>query len=230
MTMTPSAAVPGCLASAPHRRRSTATFFRLALLVACMAGGAREADAETYAGVGVANFEGGGLFDSRSHGLDLYAGWTVRGPLSLHAGVIDQSGDYGFVTPSLPRVDYGWRAWHLGPRWNVPLGERARLEFGIAAAHVAKDRDAVEALFGNDQQVIGVRTIGKYRQSHWGGLATIGLAADLGERHQLRFEYRRLHAGLDDRCESRDDGYLECGLASYTSVDGLGLSWSYRFD
>jgi len=208
--------------------RNTRLAIAFLAVVAC--GAAR---AEPYAGIGVAAFDGVGNFDRNSTGAHVFAGWQLRPWLAIEAGAIDQGGDTHY--PEIPAEfsEYGWRALHLGPRVEWPLGERWHLHAGLSLAHVSIDRE--HALFFTvDQDTPNTITEGvSYRDASFGAFARLGLSFDLTPRQSLGLEVQRLHAGLQERCEPvQIDGATlhQCGHLGYASSDGAALSWRIRLD
>lgn len=193
------------------------------------------AHAGTWLGAGVASFGGAMGQDESSDGLEIFAGKDLRPWLAIEAGVIDQQGDYLFVINQnevIPRhlTNYDWRAVHAGPRFNWALGDRWQVHAGIALAHVSSERSRI----GATQDAAGVVTYfndSSYQDASWGALGTFGVSFDVTPRQRLSLDFKRLHAGLGERCEYREEfGGFECGKLDHQSADGITLAWSHRFD
>jgi hypothetical protein len=229
MTMYASAAAPGCLSPATKSRdRATqrAAFSLLSLLVVASVSDAR---AGSYVGIGAATFDGPDQFDASSRGFDLLGGWQLREHLAIEAGILAQEGDIelSLAGASLPDgvVDYRWRALHVGPRYSMALGPRWHASAGLALAHVSLERELLGAVV--DAGGTTLRRVGEMRQDSLGVLATLGVAYELTSQQRLSLDYRRLDAGLSQRCEGTQ--IIRCDLAGNETVEGLSLRWSLRF-
>jgi hypothetical protein len=190
------------------------------------------ASAETYVGAGIASFGGATGWNDSSDGFEVFAGKEVRPWLDLEIGVIDQHGDYrvpGFEI-EVPHglTTYDWRAVHAGPRFHWQLGERWQLRAGVSLSHVSSERSRFGVTGTSNDDLTFFRTP-SYQDSSWGALGTLAVSFDFTPSQRLSLDFKRLHGGLGERCESRS-GVYECGMLDHQSADGLSLAWSVRFD
>jgi hypothetical protein len=224
MTMIPSADAFGLPA------RSATAYVRMLAVFAVAACAPAVSQAATYAGLGIAAFDGAGPVDDRSDGFEVFAGTELRPWLAIEGGVLQQDGAQRYDDVPTHFTGYDWRALYVGPRFNLALGERWQVHAGLALAHVAIERERAGVRY-YDNDHVEYFDAGAYKDASWGALATLGLAVDLTPRQQLSLDYRRLHAGLDERCEYDGQSDMwQCGLLRHGSADGIALTWSLRFD
>jgi hypothetical protein len=230
MTMPALAAASGCLSSGAKRRGHVPQRAALSLITLFVAASMSDARAESYVGIGVGSFDGPDQFDARSRGFDIHGGWQLREHLAIEAGLIDQEGDIELSQAGVPwsdgLVDYRWRALHIGPRFSIALGPRWQASAGIALAHVSLERELLGAVV-DDGGVPTLRRVGDLREDSLGVVGTLGIGYALTSQQQLRLDYRRLDAGLSQRCEGTE--LIRCDLAGNETADGLTLIWSVRF-
>lgn len=231
MTLSPSAVAPARRPGPTAAARHPSCVWFLAGITALSLSTLRPAHAESYAGIGVATFDGPTRFDQRSRGLSLHAGWRWQPQLAIEAGLIDQRGDIelAVVNQPLGQVRHRWRAAHAGMRWFLPFGERWHASAGLSAAHVESERDllVVTTIINDlDTPILSV-TRHSRSNSSWGWLGRLGLGFDLTPSQRLSLDYQHLHAALKQRCRPATDG-PECSHTR-TGIGGMHLSWSYAF-
>ena len=190
-------------------------------------------NAAAYVGAGVGAFDSPGYFDGSSKGAELTAGLELRPWLAIEAGVLEQKGENRYDDVPAEFMEYEWRALYAGPRFSHALGERWQAHAGLALAHVGLEREEYGIFFDDAGDPVGYHEGGRRKNSSWGALARLGLAVDLTPRQRLSLDYRRLYAGLEEVCESYIDEHsngIRCGLLRHRSMDGVSLTWSWRFD